>query len=83
MTRMGRGAGLLPFVATLAVAAALTGAAVVTVSKAGCEDPGRYVYTGHGVELRGGCLARGDLLVPSPRPAPPEQQPLNGAPLRG
>lgn len=87
---MGQGArpvGLLPVVASLTVAAALAGAALVTVSRAGCEDPGRYLRTGHGIELVGGCLAPGDLPVAPQAPQAPAtepEQPLPGAaPLRG
>ena len=44
----------LGFVAPLVAAAALTGAAVFTVSAAGCDDPGRLVPTQHGPVLVGG-----------------------------
>jgi len=56
-----------PTVAALATAALLSGAAVYTVQRAGCEDPGHYVTNGQSVELVGGCLEPGDLPVgPSP-----------------
>ena len=50
-SRVARGA------VPLLLAALLAGAAVVTVDKAGCDTPGRYVTTDSGVELRGGCVA--------------------------
>jgi hypothetical protein len=53
-------AGLL---APLVVAAALTGAAVFTVSQAGCDDPGTLVETHHGPVFVGGCSVPG-LVVP-------------------
>lgn len=57
-------AALAPIVATLAAAALLTGAAVVTVAEAECDDPGRYVQQADGgYELVGGCLEPGDLPV--------------------
>ncbi|GAA4819352.1 hypothetical protein GCM10023201_00800 [Actinomycetospora corticicola] len=42
-------------VAPLLAAAALTGAAVFTVERAGCDDPGTLVSTQHGPVLVGGC----------------------------
>ncbi len=59
---VGRAArvGLL---APLVVAAALTGAAVFTVSQAGCDDPGTLVETHHGPVFVGGCTVPG-LVVP-------------------
>ena len=53
----------LGFVAPLVVAAALTGAAVFTVSEAGCDDPGRLVPTQHGPVLVGGFKLPG-LVTP-------------------
>jgi hypothetical protein len=63
-----RRAAVAPIVATLAAAALLSGAAVYTVDRAGCDDPGHYVRTGDSVELIGGCLEPGDLPV-GPAPA--------------
>ena len=60
--RPRRAAGL-GLVAPLVVAAALTGAAVFTVSQAGCDDPGTLVETHHGPVLVGGCSVPG-LVVP-------------------
>lgn len=57
-------AALAPIAATLAAAALLAGAAVLTVTRAECDDPGRYVQqSGGGYELVGGCLEPGDLPV--------------------
>jgi hypothetical protein len=60
--RARRAAGL-GLVAPLVVAAALTGAAVFTVTQAGCGDPGTLVVTHHGPVLVGGCSVPG-LVVP-------------------
>jgi hypothetical protein len=57
-------------VAPLVVAALLAGAAVFTVQRAGCDDPGRYVPSPGGYVLVGGCLAPGDIVVKTPI-APP------------
>ena len=64
------------------VAAALTTIAVVTVERAGCDDPGHYEVGSQGYELVGGCLEPGDLPVspavpqPPPQPAPDPRSPL-------
>ncbi|MEJ2867445.1 hypothetical protein WCD74_06685 [Actinomycetospora sp. OC33-EN08] len=50
-----RRAARLGLIAPLVVAAALTGAAVLTVEGAGCDDPGRLVPTLHGPVFVGGC----------------------------
>jgi hypothetical protein len=71
---------LRPVVVTLTAAALLTGGAVYTVHRAGCEDPGHYVRNGNTIELVGGCLEPGDLPV-GPPPAAPDERP-NGALLR-
>jgi hypothetical protein len=64
-------------VAPLIVAAALTAVAVLTVARAGCDDPGRYVRGPNGYVLVGGCLAPGDLAVPGPAsPTDPTHRPL-------
>jgi hypothetical protein len=59
---------LAPTVAALAAGALLSGAAVYTVQRAGCDDPGYYVRNADTVELVGGCLKPGDLPV-GPAPA--------------
>lgn len=48
----------------LLLAALLAGAAVMTVDRAGCETPARYVTTDSGVELIGGCVTPG-VVPPS------------------
>ncbi|MDL5157446.1 hypothetical protein [Actinomycetospora termitidis] len=58
----------LGLVAPLVVAAALTGAAVLTVEGAGCDDPGRLVSTQHGPVFVGGCKV--PALVTPGHPAP-------------
>jgi hypothetical protein len=58
-----RGAARVGLLAPLVVAAALTGAAVFTVSQAGCDDPGAVVETHHGPVFIGGCTVPG-LVVP-------------------
>ncbi len=58
-----RRAARVGLLAPLVVAAALTGAAVFTVSQAGCDDPGTLVATHHGPVLVGGCTVPG-LVVP-------------------
>ena len=45
----------------LVLAALLAVAAVGTVGSAGCDQPGHYVSTPHGITLVGGCLSRGDV----------------------
>ena len=47
---------LARLVAPLVVAAALTGVAVVTVERAGCDDPGRYEVASRGTVYVPGCL---------------------------
>jgi hypothetical protein len=58
---------LWPFVPLL-VAAALAAVAVVTVQRAGCDDPGHYELAAGGYELVGGCIAPGDIVMPNPAP---------------
>lgn len=53
--------GVLTVLAPLLVAAVLTGAAVVTVDRAGCDTPGQFVETDRGLELVGGCMAPGGV----------------------
>jgi hypothetical protein len=75
-----RRAALAPVVATVAAAALLSGAAVYTVHRAGCDDPGHYVTTNGHIELVGGCIERGDLPVGPVKPGPESEQ--NGAQTR-
>ncbi|MGH3620249.1 MAG: hypothetical protein ACRDQ5_00445 [Sciscionella sp.] len=67
MARVARLSGMLPLVSAFAMATALTGAAVLTVSAAQCGDPGHYVQRNGQVMLLGGCLSPADV------PAAPEQ----------
>ena len=54
--RATRSAGLLPLVIGLASAAALTGAAYITVDNASCGTPAQYIRHDSHVELVGGCV---------------------------
>ncbi|WP_410641430.1 hypothetical protein [Amycolatopsis sp. lyj-346] len=54
--RATRSAGLLPLVIGLASAAALTGAAYITVDHASCGSPAQYIRHDSHVELVGGCV---------------------------
>ena len=82
MSVVGRVARVLPVAAVTVAATALAGAAVFTVSNAGCADPGRYVqHDGH-VELVGGCIDAQDLPqqpgVAKHVPMQPVTTPLGG-----
>lgn len=55
-----RSAGLLPLLAGVTSALALTGAAVYTVDQARCE-PGEYIRHADHVELTGSCVDGADL----------------------
>jgi hypothetical protein len=59
--RATRSAGLIPLVVGLASAAALTGAAYITVDSAGCGAPAQYIRHDSHVELVGGCVDGADL----------------------
>ncbi|MGH3770485.1 MAG: hypothetical protein ACRDRW_03650 [Pseudonocardiaceae bacterium] len=59
----------MPIVVTAGVAALLAGAAVLTADRAGCPEPGSYVWIPGGAQLIGGCLNTADLPV-APPPAP-------------
>ncbi|GAB3566664.1 hypothetical protein GCM10027445_13850 [Amycolatopsis endophytica] len=59
--RATRSAGLLPLVAGVTSALALTGAAVYTVDRANCGDPAQYIRHDNYVELVGGCVHGPDL----------------------
>ncbi|GAA0513192.1 hypothetical protein GCM10011581_03810 [Saccharopolyspora subtropica] len=63
MTRLSASTGVLPLVTSIAVAAALSGGAVLAVLQSGCDDPGYYRTHDGVVELIGGCLEPGDLPV--------------------
>jgi hypothetical protein len=63
MALVARAAGVLPLVASVAVAAALAGAAVFTVAQAGCSTPGHYVTSNGQVVLVGGCINKDDLTT--------------------
>lgn len=79
---MGRAMGRnrwLPVAVTAAVAAALAGAAIVTVDQAACDRPGSYVLAPQGITLIGGCLNSNDLPV-APPPAQRHPAPHHVAP---
>jgi len=59
--RATRSAGLLPLVIGLASAAALTGAAYITVDNASCGTPAQYIRHDSHVELVGGCVDGANL----------------------
>lgn len=68
MTRLTLSAGAFPLIAGVAAATALSGAAVFTVLRSGCDDPGVYRTHDGVVELVGGCLSRDDLpALPQPQ----------------
>jgi hypothetical protein len=76
-------AGRWSLVVSLVVAAAMAAIALLTVSQAGCTDPGRYVARGSGYELVGGCVAADDLSVePDTAPSAPSTSPDSRFPLR-
>jgi hypothetical protein len=62
---------LLPLVAALMSAAALTGAAVYTVGRASCDDPAQYIRHDNYVELVGGCVNTTDLPATTQPATPP------------
>ncbi len=55
-----RSAGVMPLLAGVVSALALTGAAVYTVSEARC-DPGHYVTDGRQATLVGSCVSGAEL----------------------
>ncbi|MEV4057470.1 hypothetical protein AB0J55_40230 [Amycolatopsis sp. NPDC049688] len=61
--RATRSAGLLPLVIGVASAAALTGAAYLTVDSASCGAPAQYIRHDSHVELVGGCVDGSNLPV--------------------
>ena len=69
--RLPRMRDAVPLLAPLVLAAALAGAAVVTVERTGgCDTPGRYVTTPAGIEYVDGCLPL-DLPVSPQAPGHP------------
>jgi len=58
--RTGRSAGVLPIVAAVTSALALTGAAFYTVDRVTCGD-GQYIRHDDHVELVGGCIDSSEL----------------------
>jgi hypothetical protein len=64
--RATRQAGLLPLVAGVASALALTGAAFYTVEQAGCGDPGQYIRHDSHIELVGSCVEGAKLPAADP-----------------
>jgi hypothetical protein len=69
MARLTPSAGTVPLVTGIAVATALSGVAVFTVLRSGCENPGVYQPHDGVVELTGGCIKADDLPVTPQRPA--------------
>jgi hypothetical protein len=69
MARLVPATGTIPLVTGIAVATALSGAAVFTVVRSGCDEPGSYRTRDGVVELIGGCLTPDDL------PVTPQHQP--------
>jgi hypothetical protein len=59
--RATRSAGVLPLVAAVTSALALTGAAFYTVDRATCGDPAQYIRHDNHVELVGGCVDNSEL----------------------
>jgi hypothetical protein len=59
--RATRSAGVLPLIAAITSALALTGVAFYTVDRATCGDPAQYIRHDNHVELVGGCVGSSDL----------------------
>src|SRR3989442_903947 len=59
--RATRSAGVLPVVAAVTSALALTGAAFYTVDRTTCGEPGQYVRHDNQIELVGGCVDSSEL----------------------
>ncbi|WP_370944589.1 hypothetical protein AB5J62_36515 [Amycolatopsis sp. cg5] len=70
--RATRSASVVPLVAALASAIALTGAAVYTVDHATCGVPAQYIRHDNHVELVGGCVDGSEIDAPV-HPAPAEE----------
>lgn len=56
MALVARATGVVPLVGGVLAAAALAGAAVLTVQQAGCATPSHFVRAGDQVQLVGGCV---------------------------
>jgi len=69
MALVARAAGVLPLLGAMAVAVALTGVAVFTVSQSSCATPGHYVLDNGQLRLIGGCVDTDELPSPPPRSA--------------
>ncbi|CAM3029485.1 hypothetical protein SAXI111661_15195 [Saccharomonospora xinjiangensis] len=75
-----RSAGVVPLLAGVVSAIALTGAAVYTVTEARCE-PGHYVTDGRQVTLIGSCVSGAELREAGhERPGPEDASPSNFRP---
>lgn len=61
MALAGRVTAVLPLVGAVATAVALTGAAFLTVTHAGCHQSGRFEQRDGVVEFIGGCVDVQDL----------------------
>ncbi|WP_434450782.1 hypothetical protein [Lentzea sp. E54] len=61
MALVRRVAAVVPLVGAVTTAAALTGAAFLTVAQAGCDEAGRFVRTGESIQFVGGCVHGADL----------------------
>ncbi|HET6501999.1 MAG TPA: hypothetical protein VFG87_14675 [Amycolatopsis sp.] len=59
--RVTRSAGILPLVAAITSALALTGAAFYTVDRVTCAEGGQYIRHDNRIELVGGCVDGADL----------------------
>lgn len=71
--RATRVAGGMSLLVAMASAAALTGAAFLTVSQASCADESHYIRTEGQVELVGGCVDPAEL--PTTRTGGPTERP--------
>lgn len=72
MLRLTDSAGTAPLFTGIAAAVALSGVAVLTVTHAGCDEPGLYQPRNGFTELIGGCVAPDDLPLAPPPLLPPE-----------
>jgi hypothetical protein len=54
--------GVLPLIAAITSALALTGVAFYTVDRATCGDPAQYIRHDNHVELVGGCVDSSELV---------------------
>jgi hypothetical protein len=59
--RTTRSPGVLPLIAAITSALALTGVAFYTVDRATCGDPAQYIRHDNHVELVGGCVDSSEL----------------------